>query len=175
MDLESLANLAEIIGAVAVIVSLVYLATQIRQGNIAQRTENYARVMERFAQLQTNFSQNGPFTVIYGKGLEDMTSLTPKERFQVVWCLHEQFDCFEFLFQSARNGTIPEEVWDRWSEGVAFWLSYPGVREWWSAKPIPYTKSFTKFVEQAIANNPTPSDAAERWKRFVRSGYSLQE
>jgi hypothetical protein len=42
IDLQSLANLGEVIGAVAVVASLLYLAVQVRQGTKAQQTENYA-------------------------------------------------------------------------------------------------------------------------------------
>ena len=44
-DLESLANPGEIIGAVTVVVSLVYLAVQVRQNTQAQQTENFSRAL----------------------------------------------------------------------------------------------------------------------------------
>ena len=47
MDLEALANLGEVIGAAAVVASLLYLAVQVRQRTKAQRTENYARAGSR--------------------------------------------------------------------------------------------------------------------------------
>ena len=40
-NLESLANLGEIVGAIAVVVSLIYLAVQVRQNTQAQQTENF--------------------------------------------------------------------------------------------------------------------------------------
>jgi pyridoxal biosynthesis lyase PdxS len=39
MVLEQWAQIAEIVGAVAVVISLVYLATQIRQANVVARTQ----------------------------------------------------------------------------------------------------------------------------------------
>ncbi len=50
-NLESLANLGEIIGAVAVVVSLIYLAVQVRQNTHAQQTENFSRALDRVAAL----------------------------------------------------------------------------------------------------------------------------
>jgi len=43
LDLQFLGNLGEFIGGLAVIVSLVYLALQVRQNTQSLRTENYAR------------------------------------------------------------------------------------------------------------------------------------
>jgi hypothetical protein len=43
MDLETLGNLGEFISGIVVIISLVYLAMQVRQNTRSLRTENYAR------------------------------------------------------------------------------------------------------------------------------------
>jgi len=51
-DLQSLANIGEIIGAITVVLSLIYLAIQIRQSTQAQRTENYSRALDRLAAMQ---------------------------------------------------------------------------------------------------------------------------
>jgi hypothetical protein len=56
MNLQSLAYIGEIIGTVVVILSLVYLAVQVRQNTEAQRTENYARALERLATFQSMLS-----------------------------------------------------------------------------------------------------------------------
>ena len=52
MDLQSLANLGEFIGGAAVLVTLGYLALQIRQNTQSIRTENYARALERVSAMQ---------------------------------------------------------------------------------------------------------------------------
>ncbi len=44
MDLETLANLGEFLGGTAVVVSLIYLAVQIRQGN--RQVEHNTRSLE---------------------------------------------------------------------------------------------------------------------------------
>jgi len=52
MNLESLANFGEFIGGIGVILSLIYVAFQIRQNTVSRRTETYARTVERFSGLQ---------------------------------------------------------------------------------------------------------------------------
>ena len=53
MGLERLALLGEFVGGFFVIVSLVYLAHQVRQNTRSLRTENYARVLDRMSTLQS--------------------------------------------------------------------------------------------------------------------------
>ncbi len=166
-NLESLANLGEIIGAIAVVVSLIYLAVQVRQNTQAQRTENFSRALDRVAAMQSALSQNSESAAIFSKGVTDLSTLTPRERTQFTWVMYELFGAFEFMFLSSKSNSIPAEVWRRWSAAVGFWLSFSGVQAWWNARPIPFTDSFTSFVESLLDNNPTDPEAVRRFQAFL--------
>jgi len=170
IDLQSLANLGEVIGAAAVVASLLYLALQVRQNSKAQRTENYARALERVSAFQAVLSQDNDLARIFAKGVWDTSKLTGLEKIRFTWSLYEAFGSFEFMFHTYETDEIPEEVWNRWSQTVAWWLIFPGVRQWWMNRPVNFTESFTSFVESVIRENPTDLKANERWQRFVASG-----
>ncbi len=169
-NLESLANLGEIIGAVAVVVSLVYLAVQVRQNTRAQQTENFSRALDRVAAMQATLSQDPATSVIFSKGVADPSKLTPKERMQFTWAMYELFGAFEFMFLAAKDNSIPEEIWQRWSSAVAWWLTFPGVQAWWKVRPIPFANSFTSYVESLLENNPTNAESTRRYQDFIVHG-----
>jgi hypothetical protein len=150
-----------------VIVSLVYLALQVRQNNQSLRTENYARALDRVAVMQAQLSQNGPLARFFARGVADARKLTAPERIQLTWALYESFGAFEFMFYAAQARALPEEVWARWSGTMAWWLSYPGVQDWWRHRPAPFGASFTAFVEELLRENPTNPEDLARWQRFV--------
>lgn len=108
MDLESLANLGEVIGAIAVVISLLYLAIQVRQNTQAQRTENFSRALDRVAAVQAGMSQDGAMSALVSKGLTDPTSLGATERIQFTWAMYELFGAFEFMYLASRNQEIPD-------------------------------------------------------------------
>ena len=166
-DLEALANIGEVIGAAAVVASLLYLAVQVRQGTQAQRTENYARALDRVSSTQSMLSQDGDLSRIFAVGVQDTSTLTPMEKIRFTWSLYEAFDSFEFMFYTYKNDQIPKEVWDRWSTTVAWWLSFPGVRTWWQHRPVQFTDSFSTFVESLLDDNPTTADTKRRWEQFM--------
>lgn len=167
MDLQTLANIGEIIGAAAVVLSLIYVAIQIRQNTQAQRTENYSRALDRLAAMQSTLSQDDEVAVIFSKGVTDTSKLTPTERIRFTWSIYELFGAFEFMFHASRTNAIPEEVWRRWSSAVAWWLTFPGIQTWWSARPIPFTDSFTEFVEYLLKDNPTDAETIQRYQDFI--------
>ena len=73
------------------------------------------------------------------------------------------------MFHTYETNEIPEEVWKRWSQTAAWWLNYPGVQQWWTNRPVNFTKSFTLFVESIIRENPTDMEAIKRWQKFIAS------
>ena len=172
MDLQALANIGEIIGAVTVVLSLIYLAVQIRQSTQAQRTENYSRALDRLAAMQSSMSQDDEFSLMFSTGVVDTKKLTPRERMRFTWSLYEAFGAFEFMFHASKTDAIPEEVWRRWSAAVAWWLTFPGVQTWWTSRPIPFTDSFTSFVESLLEENPTDAESNQRYQEFVAEGKS---
>ena len=170
MSLEALAYLGEVIGAVAVVISLIYLAVQIRQSTQAQRTENYTRALERVANMQALWSQDESLSVLLAKGADDISRLSPPERIRFTYAFLEAFGAFEFMYHAYQDGVIPEKVWSRWSVTVAWWLSTPGVRDWWYNLPVTFTADFTEFVEKILADNPSDPAAMQRWREFISGG-----
>jgi hypothetical protein len=170
--LESLANLGDFISAVVVVVSLVYLAHQVRQNTESLRTENYARVLERVANMQARLSSDAVFAELIARGAVDPARLTAGERVQFTWTFYEMFGAFEFMLHQTTSKALPEEVWLRWSETLSWWLSLPGVRAWWSARPAPFSASFTSYVDNKLREGTGTSDASRRWDAFLKTGMS---
>lgn len=168
MDLQDLANIGEFVGGLVVVVSLGYLAIQVRQNTNSLRTESYARALDRVSSLQAQMSRDAGYAAVFSRGAADPAQLAATERLQFTWALYEIFGAFEFMFHQARSGSMPEEVWARWAETTRWWLSFPGIRAWWAAKPTPFTASFSAFVEDHIRDHPAGSASTERWLQFVR-------
>ena len=167
MDLQYLANVSEITGSVVVILSLVYVAVQIRQNTQAQRMENYSRGLDRLAAIQSMLSQDGEMSLLFSKGVLDSSKLTPQERVRFTWAIYEALGAFEFMFHASRSHSIPEEVWTRWSAGVAYWLNFPGFQTCWEARPIPFTVSFTAYVDSLLKDNPADVEQTRRYREFI--------
>ena len=168
LNLSQLADLGEFLGGIFVVCSLVYLAIQIRQNTQSNRAENFARGLERISEMQATLSRDPELASLHARGVADASSLTPQERIRFTWWFAEAFGAFEFLFHQSKTGAIPDEIWERWSETVAWWLSYPGVQAWWRAHPAPFSRSFTRFVDELVSEGQFDVASTARWQEFVR-------
>ena len=167
MDLDSLAKLGEFVGGFFVVVSLVYLAHQVRQNTRSLRTENYARVLDRMSALQSRLSVDPHLNRILVVGAEDPGRLSRSERIRFSWALYELFGAAEFMYHQSREKALPPVVWARWEATLVWWLSHAGMRAWWAAKPTPLASDFEEFGQEVMRNHPMDPAVVERWRRFV--------
>ena len=84
MSLNELANLGQIIGAIAVVVSLFYVAHQIRQNTYAVRSATVQTVHEHFAKWYHLVAADAALSQIVANGLRDYASLSEQERVRFI-------------------------------------------------------------------------------------------
>ena len=125
------------------------------------------RALDRVSSVQNMPSQDTDVSRIFAKGVEDTSTLTALEKIRFTWALYESFDSFEFMYYTYKTNQMPEEVWNRWSMTVGWWLRFPGVQTWWRHRPVQFSDSFTEFVESLLKNNPTKKETLQRWQEFV--------
>src|ERR1700746_2951578 len=84
MNLNELANLGQIIGAIAVVVSLFYVAHQIRQNTNAVRSATAQTVHEHFANWYQLIAADAELSRIAVSGLRNYASLSEQERVRFI-------------------------------------------------------------------------------------------
>ena len=167
MDLDTLAKLGEFIGGIVVVVSLAYLAYEVRQNTRSLQSENYARVLDRMSTVQAQLSKDPELHHVFMVGAEDPARLSRAERVRFSWALYELFGAGEFMYHQSLNGSLPPAVWARWEATIGWWLSHPGMRTWWAAKPAPLAADFEAFGDEMLRRQPYDPAAIARWRDFV--------
>jgi hypothetical protein len=134
MDLIQLANLGEFIGGVAVLVTLVYLAVQVRQSTSAQETAAVQSWFTARAMMQSLPAQNTELSAAIGAGIKDSRALTETNWVQFgFWC-QTAIQTAKVVQDLYRRGVIVKGIHDSEIQGVAGFIHYwPGVRQWWDA------------------------------------------
>jgi hypothetical protein len=84
MSLNDLANLGQVIGAIAVVISLIYVALQIRQNTNAVRSATAQAVHEHFANWYQLVAADAELAQLAASGLRDYSSLSEQERVRFI-------------------------------------------------------------------------------------------
>jgi hypothetical protein len=160
------------VSVVAVTLSLLNLAFQMRQQTRTLRSQNYAHALGRLAAVQARLSGDAAMANLFARGARDPSALTVEERIQFTWTFYEIFGAFEFMHDQSRGGALPRSVWDRWEATLAWWLSLPGVAAWWRARPTPFNAAFTALVDAHLRAPRVDQEAAQRWRAFVANPHA---
>ena len=80
MTLTDLANIGQVIGAIAVVISLIYVAYQIQQNTNAVRAATAQSVHEHFANWYNSFARDASLSQIAINGLKDYGSLSEADK-----------------------------------------------------------------------------------------------
>jgi hypothetical protein len=86
------------------------------------------------------------------------------------WALDDLIGTAEYIFHQSRDNTLPDGVWMRCDATLGWWLSHPGLRAWWRARPSPFSSDFEAFAEDLIRDDRFDKSAVDRWRAFVAGG-----
>jgi hypothetical protein len=106
MNLGDLANLAQIIGGIAVVISLFYVAFQIRQNTNAVRSATAQAVHENYASWYHLLAADSDLSQITVNGLRDYASLSEMERARFVATFMAFLSYSQNAFLKWREGSL---------------------------------------------------------------------
>jgi hypothetical protein len=152
MNWEAIGAVGEILGAAGVIITLVYLAGQLRQNTRALRSESY----QHWNEVASSYAQ---FTAQYAvelseiEELSSLDQLTPEQqKIMGMWGLLATNQA-ETAFLQHRAGTLDNDVFEaRVRAYVGFFVETNLGRESWPKFIKPYnTPDFVKYIESRVA------------------------
>jgi hypothetical protein len=154
MNLGDLANLGQIIGALAVVVSLIYVALQIRQNTNAVRSAAAQVVHEHFASWYHLLANDAELSQIAVNGLRDYFSLSETEK--------ARFIAMFMAFLKWREKMLEPPLWMGWELLIMNLVSSPGGKEFWKERGYLFGEEFRRHVEDDLMKR-TPHPDASRW------------
>ena len=159
MNWDAIGAIGEIIGAIAVVATLFYLAVQIRQNNrVVEENSRQLRLGEVDATLQS-FSRfrglivNPDTAALLTRGLADYASLEEAEQIQVGAVLDEYMFSYWSVFQRMREGAYSEEDWHVHLKALAAMMSRSGAKQWWAQRKSNYPVKFVAYLDDYL-NRP---------------------
>ncbi len=127
MNLGDLANVGQVIGAIAVVVSLFYVANQIRQNTNAVRSATAQTVHEHFANWYHLIAADAELARIAANGLRDYASLSEQEKVRFIAAFMAFLSYGQNAFLKWRQGLLEPALWTGWEQVPALWTGWEQV------------------------------------------------
>ena len=161
MDWTVIGALGELVGAVAVVVSLIYLSRQVRQNTRALRTANAATVKQNFQTIARAFITDRGASDIVLRALK-RDELSPAEKLSAYAWFFDLLKSGELAYSQYISEDLDKEVWDA---SLQFFLAYwttPGMREYWQDRRHAFIPEFRDAMDRWLDSEEghlTRSDA----------------
>ncbi len=176
MNWDAIGAIAELLGAVGVIASLVYLAGQIRhsreqmsQNTLAMKAGAYQQISDGFI-ASSNIAVSTPgFARVVRSAMANFEGLSEDDGFQFTLWLNNIMRSFDNVYYQYRTGMLEDDRWELHRADIVTLFMSPGVVSWWRSNSpsltgidprmalgtqYQYSSEFVALVEEILGKQP---------------------
>jgi hypothetical protein len=159
----------ELIAAVGVIVSLAYLAAQVRQNTKSIRSAANQDLLTSFNDVMEYTRQSA-----FGAHIYDVTirgawdELSPEEIPAARMGLLAVMRVFEQAYLQHKAGLLEDEIWEGWATQIQLSLGLPGIAQGWTAIRTMLNADFVAWMDRM--EDDGKRIAAEYFERWAEIG-----
>ncbi len=160
MDWQAIGAVGEVLGAAAVVASLVYLARQVRSSAAVIRATAYMEIALGTAETLEDWAQDDVWHELVvrvffeGTGRDDFT---PAERIKISFHLLALLRLFEAAYHQYREGVVSEEILEVCDSAL---LRTQYFAESWPIYRPELSRAFATFLDSHL-ELPTPANTTE--------------
>ncbi|UCF19291.1 MAG: hypothetical protein JSU87_15395 [Gemmatimonadota bacterium] len=147
--LRTAVSIAEIISALAVVVTLVYAVSELKRSRAMTSTDIETVLYDRMLEMDRLLVEADGFADIVIRVSEDPESLTSGERARYLAYEHIFFDAWEAAVQARKNSLMSQETFESWDDFFAADASRRPKLAWTGNLRF-YGAEFIEYVEERV-------------------------
>jgi len=162
MTLQDIGAIGELIGAIAVVLSLLYLAAQIRVNSQQIVEQSKALNLSSLNAVEESFSRfripimSDPVTAnLWQLAMTDYKAIPEDQKAQADMMLWEYFYCWANFLTRIENGIVTAEgAQDRVRSNIIRNIKESrGIEPWWKENRAGFRPSFVEIVDEGFRDN----------------------
>jgi hypothetical protein len=149
LNWDALGAIGEIMGSMGVLVSLIYLAVQTRNGASETRDASIHSVMELAIKFRAE-SYTGDLADIRMKAAMNQP-MEPIEVLKFEGYLSALFELNELVFVQYQKDKLDPEYFKAWERRTQAAISVPRIQQFWGKTKTGYRASFVEYIDRLMA------------------------
>jgi len=150
LKLAEYAHIAEIIGAFAVVISLLYVGVQVSDSASAVRAASANDVNVALQSWYLDIGTNQQTSELFYEALTSEEALSNEKEFQFLMMLHGAFLAFQNSYLLAEEGTIDTELREAITAAIVGIKELPGMRRYWRQRRSYLHSGFVDYLDQLL-------------------------
>lgn len=147
---DAIAAIGELVAALAVIFSLIYVGKELAQNNRNQRLAAYQTHNEAF---RANIALAATYPETWVAGLANYPNLSASENARFGFIIHASFRHIEQNYLLSREGVLDEAAAYKNIRQICSLCTYPGAMHWWRARKMHFDDDFVAKADAIMAED----------------------
>ena len=149
-NLEQIALIVEIIGSLAIIISLVFVGLQLNEGAKATRSSIAATTVSEVTSWYSNLGNSEQSSHVFWNFMTNPDSLTPEHRFQAMVNIHGIMMTWQNSYYLVKEGTLDKNIQQSLLEIINGVKNNPGFLIFWKSRKSIFLAEFQEYVEDLM-------------------------
>ena len=144
MNWEAISAIGQIVGGLAVVVSLIYLAREIRSNARSARVASLHDINRWFGEL----IEHPHLGELYYRGIHDFESLQNGDLVRFSMLMDQLFYIYQEMYYQQLEGHLDQRVWGMTEAPIRELIGYPGIQAWWRQRSHWFSEEFLNHINQ---------------------------
>ena len=148
--MDDLGNLGDFLGGIGVIISLVYLAFQIRRNTLSLQAATIQSASQASSEIMELMARDPDLLSLFHSGSHDFVALSQQDRIRFATLMGSMLYRFENLVAQTQSGLLPAQSWEGVANRLRGTFALPGTLEWWKRGRHVFTEQFQVWVDEEL-------------------------
>jgi len=167
VNIQDLGSLGEFVAAIATLVTLVYLAIQIRLNTKEKKNDSRLATTRLITEWHTTVMCDSELIRIFSAGFLEPEALNSNDRARFIWIVAAWASRMEEMYTQHKAGLIEPERWKQYRGITASFLENPILKEWWESRVFVCSNEFYSEMDSAVTDDQVWS--ADRMNVIIKS------
>ena len=149
MNIQDLGSIGELIAALATLLTLGYLAIQLKQNTSALKSQTFQQSSMDMSLTANSVSSDGELAKIIIKAENGLASLSSDEKLRFHFWMLVAVRRFEAIYIQALYGSIEKDRIEGFETSILSLLSNVG-NEWWNLTKSAFSNDFIRYADGKI-------------------------
>jgi hypothetical protein len=150
LSLQDLGSLGEFVGAIGVVISLVYLTRQMQQNTTSVRAASFNSMTENSIRLLEHSISDGNFAEFLYRAEADPSGLSPSELVRWNAYMTAVYRHFGNLVYQYRVGALDRQMWQSYRDTLKAHLRTPSWQVWFKQHSEVFSTSLVELVDRVV-------------------------
>jgi hypothetical protein len=149
MNWTAIGAVGEVLGAIAVVATLLYVARQLDEQGRALTTSVRDSAFQQLQEWNNRLVADPVLSHLFQRGAasDDWSEFSPEEQSRLIHVLYSFFKTFENIYVHSAEGSVPPEVWERNCQVFFAYASQPGCRRYWKDRRGALDERFVEVLD----------------------------